>query len=119
MNSAIQQQKPTHQKHFSMGNYSQNEVNESMRQEHAPIDSSKPGDRSFYGAEVEPLAGFEYGNLPHTDLNQTTNDAYQQQKMASILPNIKQRQAEGMSQGRGFTKPSALGNFSGYGTSSR
>jgi hypothetical protein len=107
-----------HQKHFSM-DVSKNEFNASYRQGVGFQENSKQGDNSFYGCETEPLVGIEYGKRGNTDLNLTTNDAYQDQKMPTILPNIKQRQSEEMGKARGITKPSTLGNFSGFGSTNR
>lgn len=98
---------------------SKNEFNDSYRQNIGYQENLKQVENSFYGGESEPLSGIEYGKRGNTDLNLTANDAYQDQKMPTILPNIKQRQSEEMGKGRGITKPSTLGNFSGFGSTNR
>lgn len=64
------------------------------------------GDNSFYGSEVEPLAGFESKKSTNQLLNHTTNDGYGtgNETMPSILPNIKRSQLG--THKRRLTKPS-------------
>lgn len=72
---------------------------------------SKPGENSFYGSLIEPLAGFESNQA--TNENVKVSDGNENQ---SMLPTINQnRNLDALPKvGSRFTKPSTLGNLSGY-----
>lgn len=110
-----------HQKHFSMVEFSRGDLAGEMRNPFGVQESKAPiPEHSFYGNEIEPLTGFENGRQAYGNVNQTMNEGYNEQTLHTILPTIKQHKQ--MSEGfrpRGFTKPSTLGNMSGYGGTKR
>ena len=104
--------RPNHQKNFSMDNFSRTDFNDNLRGGLAITNIDKTGENSFYGNQIEPLSGFE--NNQDINENVKINDNNENQ---SILPTINQnRNIEVLPKlGKGFTKPSSLGNVSGFG----
>lgn len=107
----------SHQKNNSMIDFSRTDLNDNLKAI-GNFEHHKHADSSFYGAPIEPLTGYDprdnaYGN--QTAADDYGNDANMPK---TILPTIKQnKQNENMV--KGFTKPSTLGNLSGYGGAKR
>ena len=107
-----------HQKNHSMIDFSQTDMNDNFKGL-ANAESNNPGDSSFYGGQVESLAGFDQQRDPRYN-NTTINEDYGgENEPKSILPSIKQQQRQSDHFTKGFTKPSTLGNLSGYGGARR
>lgn len=102
-----------HQKNLSMGDFSRTDFNDHFKAIGGL--EAKNTESSFYAAQIEPLAGFE--NKTQTNL-QATDDYTDQHEPKTILPTIKQFK-QGDNFVKGFTKPSSLGNVSGYGVSKK
>lgn len=102
-----------HQKHLSMDNFSRTEFNDNFKSGFEAGAGKNSGENSFYGSQVEPLAGFD--NAHKTEKTNTINEDYG--GGGTILPTINQsKNIEGLPKiNKGFTKPSTLGNLSGYG----
>ena len=94
-----------------MDSFVKTDLNDNLKGALAITSDSKPGDNSFYGSRIEPLSGFE--NIQGANENVKVSDGNENQ---SMLPTISHnRNIETLPKvGKGFTKPSTLGNLSGY-----
>ena len=105
--------RPNHQKNLSMDIVSRSDVDGGLRASMAyGGDNKRIGENSYYGKQTEILDQFE--NNQFGDSKIVVQDDYGKQ---TILPTLGQnRNIEVLPRvGKGFTKPSTLGNVSGFG----
>ena len=113
--SAKPSSRPAHQKNLSMDNFTRPDMNDSYSRTFAPKEIKQNGEHSFYVSDMEPISAYDQPKNAGRHTNNASFDDYGHQgdPLPTILPTIKQNK-EGVPSLRGFTKPSTLGNVSGF-----
>ena len=96
------------QKQLSMGEVPMAEINDSYSKTFGLNNMNTAGDNSFYGGELEPLAGFENKKYFNDNVNKTVIENYGgvNESLPTILPTIKRNKQDAREPTRRFTKPS-------------